>query len=284
MQLASYFAQAGNPTPLNIRPKTRKTLVPRNLSTELESRVRRRVPREARVAGPGRGGRRGAARSPLHALCPPSPSLAPSNSPPLPRFLFPLPRPPPPRTAELELSPPSRAASGGGAKPRLFLAPGEQSPLPGAERRGRGAEVSRRVGRRRGRALGAKARRRPHSAPGPVRSRCGGRAQRQPTRAGARRARASPWARSLPWFWVHVPSRALGPRSVAHARRPSLGSVLASPRGIGCRVPASCWGAPAPGVSISSMHTARASGAAVSRSFCPFPPGVASLTQWRHTL
>ncbi|XP_032773262.1 uncharacterized protein LOC116913169 [Rattus rattus] len=103
--------------------------VPRNLSTKLESWVRHRVPR---VAGLGRGGRRGAARSPLPSLCPP----------PLPWFLFPLPQSPPPRTAELELSLPSPATLGGGAKCRLFLALSEQSRLPGAERTRRGVTLT----------------------------------------------------------------------------------------------------------------------------------------------
>lgn len=60
------------------------------------------------------------------------------SSPPL--VSLPAPAAPSSRSAELELSPPSRAASGGGAKSRLFLAPGEQSRLPGAERTRRGGK------------------------------------------------------------------------------------------------------------------------------------------------
>lgn len=82
---------------------------------------------------PGGGGRRGAARSPLPSLCTPSPPSPPLVS-------LPTPRPPPPCTAELQRSPPSRAASGGGAKSRLFPAPAEQSPRPVAERTRRGGK------------------------------------------------------------------------------------------------------------------------------------------------
>lgn len=250
-------------------------MIPRNLGTKLECGVTAQGPQRGQGRWSGQREEGCSAQPPPFSLSP-SPSLAPLNSPPLPWFLFPLPRPPPP--AQLNSSSARRAGPLQGEAPSLGCSWPRASSPGCPERRGRGAEVSLRVGGRLGRAPGAKARRRPHPAPGPVRSRCGGRAQRQPTRAWARRARASPWARSLRWFSVHVPSRALGPRSVAHACRPSLGSVFASPQGSRFQL-----GAPAPGVSNPSMHTARASGA-VSRSFCSFPPGAASLTQWQRPL
>lgn len=85
------------------------------------------------------------------------------RSAPLPPLGTPSPRSPalpslPPRgpllpalRAELERCPPSRAASGGGAKSRMFPAPAAQSPLPGAERRGGKRACGRRArGRRPG--------------------------------------------------------------------------------------------------------------------------------------
>lgn len=115
---------------MNVRPKTRETQVPRNRGTRLES------------GGPAQGPQRGQGRRSQprreegrSAQPPPfslSPSLAPLNSLLSPGFSSRSRGPLLPARLNSSSARGARAASGGGAKCRRFLAPGEPSPLPGS--------------------------------------------------------------------------------------------------------------------------------------------------------
>lgn len=147
---------------------------------------------------------------PLPPLGTPSPrSLALSSLPPRGPLL-------PALRAELECCRPSRAASGGGAKSRMFPAPAAQFPLPGAERRGGKRACGRRArGRRPG---GGLTLRRPGAQP----LRGLGEPPSHPGRRPRPRcARASPVGEVGGAVLGSRPfPRALGPRSTAHACRP----------------------------------------------------------------
>lgn len=124
------------------------------------------------------------------------------------------------------LLPALRAASGGGAKSRMFPAPAAQFPLPGAERRGGKRACGRRArGRRPG---GGLTLRRPGAQP----LRGLGEPPSHPGRRPRPRcARASPVGEVGGAVLGSRPfPRALGPRSTAHACRPAEGPSLASPQ------------------------------------------------------
>lgn len=152
---------------MNVGPKNRETQVPRNRGTKLES------------GGPAQGPQRGQGRRSQprreegrSAQPPPfslSPSLAPLNSLLLsPGFSSRSRGPLLPARLNSSSTRGARAASGGGAKCRRFLAPGEPSPLPGSgkdARRGGKPACGRqaRTGRQAGGPSGAKAKRGPQS-------------------------------------------------------------------------------------------------------------------------
>lgn len=175
--------------------------------------------------------------------------------------------------AELERCPPSRAASGGGAKSRMFPAPAAQSLLPGAERRGGKRACGRRArGRRTGGGLTLR-------QPGAQPLRGLGEPPSHPGRRPRPRcARASPVGEVGGAVLGSRPfPGALGPRSTAHACRPGRGSIfgVAPSQGatLGFRLPAGRgegrWmldpGSP-------FLPSTRGASSPVSRSFRPEPP------------